>query len=189
MADPERAAGDRAHGGSVGAAVVGDQSLGGDAVVGEVLNGAAQKGDGGGRFLVGENFDVGQAGGVVDGDVHVLPAAAAAADTFGVGAAARGPALPGMAGEAVSGAVVDAAELLDVDVDQLPGSSSLVALGGLQAQPTQPTQPDPGQDPRHGRERHIEALGDLGAGQTQPAQRRDDLDSVLLGAVGDNRRG
>ena len=69
-------------------------------------------------FAVGEDFDVSQAGRVIDADVHVLPADEVAAHALGVGAAARGPALARLAGEAMSGAAMDPAELLDVDVDQ-----------------------------------------------------------------------
>ena len=110
MADAESSARDRVHGRAVGATVVGDQPLGGDAIAGKVRDGAMKESDGGDRFLVGEDLDVGQAGGVVDRDVDVLPADELATDAFGVGAGASGFSLPGFAGEAVSRAVVDATE-------------------------------------------------------------------------------
>src|SRR5436309_16136979 len=74
MADAHRAAGDGVDRGAVGAAVVGDQSLDADAVTREERDGAAQEADRGRRLLVVENFDVGQAGAVVDRDVDELPA-------------------------------------------------------------------------------------------------------------------
>ena len=83
---------------------------------------------------------------------------------------------------------MDPAELLDVDVDQLAGPLALVALGGLEAEPAELAHPDPRQDARDRRERHLEHLGDLRAGEPQPAQRGDRLDPPLVGAVGDRPR-
>jgi hypothetical protein len=37
---------------------------------------------------------------------------------------------------------------------------------------------------RHGRQWAIQHLGDLGAGEPQPPQRGDDLDGLLVGAIG-----
>ena len=51
---------------------------------------ATEKPDGGDRLLVGEDFDVGQASGVVDRDVDELPAELSATDTGGVGAGGTG---------------------------------------------------------------------------------------------------
>ena len=64
----------RVNGRAVGGAVVGDHALDGDAVAAVERDGAAQERDCGGGLLVAEDFDVGQAGAVVDGDVHELPA-------------------------------------------------------------------------------------------------------------------
>jgi hypothetical protein len=47
-----------------------------------------------------------------------------------LGVASGAPRVAFDAGDALAGALVDAAELLDVDMDQLPRSSSLVPLGG-----------------------------------------------------------
>jgi hypothetical protein len=80
---------------------------------------AAKEADRGDRLLVGEHLDVGQSGGVVDRDVHVLPAHLLAADAFSVRAAAGGLPLSGLAGEAMPGTLVDPPELLDVDMEQL----------------------------------------------------------------------
>src|ERR1700728_2754466 len=107
MADAESSARDRVHGGSVGRPVVGDESLGGDPVAGEVLDGSAQEADGGDGFLVGEDFDVGQAGCIIDRDVNVLPADLQATDTCGVGQFACRGALAGPANEAVPSTLMD----------------------------------------------------------------------------------
>ena len=94
VADAEGAAGDGVDRGAVGGAVVGDQPLDGDAVAGVVRDRAAQEPDRGGGLLVGEDLDVGQAGGVVDRDVHELPADGPRLASGGCGAAAGGARLP-----------------------------------------------------------------------------------------------
>jgi hypothetical protein len=90
-----------------------------------------------------------------------------AVDAGGVSSA--GTACPvGHADDAGPGAAVDPPEFLDVDVDQLARTSSLIALGWLRADAAELAHPDPGEDPRHGRGRHTEHLGDLWAGEPQP---------------------
>src|SRR5205823_5164183 len=83
----------------------------------------------------------------------------------------------------------DPAELLDVDVDQLPWAFALVALCGLEAQASEPAHPDAGEDARNRRECHPQRLGDLWAGEAQSPERRDRLDSLFLGSMGDRERG
>jgi hypothetical protein len=131
-----------------------------------VLDGAAEEPDRGERLLVGQDLDVGQAGGIVDGDVHELPADALAAVTVAVDER-RVVVLAQPVADALARAALDAPELLDVDVDQLAGPRALVALRGLAPQPAELAHPDPGQDARHRRQRHAEQLGDLGAGEAQ----------------------
>ena len=91
----------------------------------------------------------------------------------------------GHADDAGSGASLDPAEFLDVDVDQLTRTSSLVALGWLQPDASELAHPDPSEDPRHGRDRPAEHFGDLWAGEPQPPQRRDRLDPSLGRAARD----
>ena len=110
----------------------------GDAVASVELDRAAEEADRGRAGLVVEDLCVGQAGGVVDRDVHELPAARASPRVRRDGAV--GVVAPA-AGDAMSGAVNDPSELLDVDVDQLAGTLALVALGGLQ--PSRPSLPIP----------------------------------------------
>ena len=89
MADAELVAGDAVQVGAVGGAVVGHDPLDGDVVAGVEGDGSFEELDGGGGFLVAVDFDVGQAGGVVDADVDELPAGVADAPAVGgVGRAA-----------------------------------------------------------------------------------------------------
>jgi hypothetical protein len=149
-------------------------------------DGAAQKRDRAAGLLVAQDLGVGEAGGVVDGDVDVVPAGLATDAPSGVGVGAC-VVLAG-AGDALAGAADDPTEFLDVDVDQLAGPGAFIALRGLEAEPAQLAHPGSGQDARDRRQRPVEQLGDLGAGQAQPSQRRDRLDRPLVGAVGDAMR-
>src|ERR1700733_8288108 len=83
----------------------------------------------------------------------------------------------------------DPTGLLDVDVDQLARPLALIAPSRFETEPAELAHPDPGQDPGHGRERHPEALGDLRAGEPQPAQGSDRLDSLFAGSMRDPMRG
>ena len=112
VADPECPAGERVDRRSIGGAVVGEQALDRDAVTTVELDGAAQKRDRCRGLLVGQNFGVGQARAVIDGDVHVVPADGLAALALAVG---EGAVVVLAAGHPVSGAALDAPELLDVD--------------------------------------------------------------------------
>jgi hypothetical protein len=73
--------------------------------------------------VVAQNFDVGEAGAVIDRDVHVLPAGYLTIDPSGVDSAGT-TASVGHADDAGAGAALDPPQLLDVDVDQLAGTSS-----------------------------------------------------------------
>jgi hypothetical protein len=90
-------------------------------------DGPAQERRRGGALLVPQDLDVGEAGGVIDADVDELPADGADAPRALL--AARGP-LATMAGHPVA-RVMDPPQLLDVDVDQLPGSLAFVAVRWL----------------------------------------------------------
>src|SRR5436305_3318056 len=146
VADLESAARDRVDGGTVRRAVVGDQPLDRDPHRAVVRDGTTKESDSGGGLLVGENFDVGQAGCVVDRDVHVLPADGLAANAGGIdslwGVAQTACAVD----DALPSAAVDPSELLDVDVQQLAGTRALVALRGLQPDPAELPDPAPGED-------------------------------------------
>ena len=104
--------------GAVGGAVVAHHAFGADAVAAEEGQRAAQEADRGRRLLVGQHLGVGQTSRVVDRDVDELPADLASAQpgTVGLG---RIPAP--LAGHAVTGAALEPAELLDVNMISSPG--------------------------------------------------------------------
>src|SRR3954454_23156695 len=146
VADPQSAAGERVERGDVGAAVVGQDPLDLDPVAAVVGEGAAQEADRGRGFLVCEYLGVGEAAVVVDGDVHVFVAGGAARRSCRV-AQPRGVVLRAAA-HAPAGAADDPAELLDVDVDELPWPGALVADNRLEPEAAQATNPGARQDPR-----------------------------------------
>ena len=77
------------------------------------------------------------------------------------------------------GPCADPPQLLDVDVDQLSGALSLVAVGRLGwLQAAALAEADPRQPPRDGRERHAEHLGDLRRRHPQAPQRLDRLQAI-----------
>ena len=169
VADAERPAGDRVHCRAVGRAVVGQQAFDNDPVTAEEGHRPAQERARRRRLLVGQHLGVGQPGGVIDRDLHELPADRPAPQPITVG---ERRAVVLVAGDTLARAF-DPPQLLDVDMDQLAGPRALVAAGGLEPDPPQPAEADAGEDARHGRLRHRQQLGDLATGEAQPAQRRD----------------
>src|SRR5207245_2096371 len=141
------------------------------AVAGVVGNGAAKESDRGGRLFIGEDFDIGQAGRVVDRDVDVFPADGSARNARGVAVDGRVVAPSLAVSDTFAGAALDPPELLDIDVDQLARPVTLVALRGLKAQAPELAHPELPQDPGHRGVRHLQALSDLHTGQPQPTQR------------------
>ena len=116
MGDAEIAAGVSEVMGIEAGAIVGEHTAGGDAEALEVGDGFGEEA---GRRLGGFvriERRVGDPGVVVDGDVEELPACAAGL-------------VPGVAGDAMA-SLDDAGELLDVEVQQIPGSSMLIAPMG-----------------------------------------------------------
>jgi hypothetical protein len=179
--DAQRAAGDGVQGGAIAGAVVAHYALNGDAVAGVERDSSSQEADGGGGFLVGEDLDVGQAGGVVDADVHELPA-----DRF-LALLARAALQTPVAVNAMAGAAGrDPAEFLDVDVQQLARVAALVAVGRLRRlKAAELAQADAQQDRRDRRQRHRQTERDLRAGHAQLAQQHDHLDEVVGRAMRD----
>src|SRR4029450_2177125 len=103
----------------------------------------------------------GDAGVIVDADVHVFPADAALITLASA-----------VAGDAVSD-LIELTELFDFDVDQLAGMLALIAphrLGGLER--AEPVEPEPPQDAAHGSGGDRELAGDLGpSGELSGAKR------------------
>ena len=146
----------------VGGVVVGHDSFNGDAVGGEPGDGPIEERDAGGCFLVGQDLDVGDAVGVIDTDVHGFPADAMVVVAWF------------SAGDVVAG-FVETAELFDVDVDQLAWMAAAISIRWLwRFEFGEPVQTDPFQHCGHRRQRHVEFLGDLGAGYAQLAQLLDE---------------
>src|SRR6266540_2835287 len=108
------------HPRAVGGAVVGHHSL--DAHALALVPGEGPLEESGGRLapLVGEHLDVGEPGGVVDADMHVLPAVLEDLAMVARRSSHRATADP------VPGPG-DAAQLLDVDVQELARAPALVA--------------------------------------------------------------
>ncbi len=163
--------------GAVAGAVVGHDALHVDAMLGEPGDRSFQERDAGGAFLVGEDLDVGEAAGVVDRDVDVLPAGL-------VGA----PVALAAAGDSMTG-TFEPAELLDVDVDQLAGVAAAVPVRWFRwLEPRQPVQPEAAQHRAHRRRRHVQLGRDPRARPPQPTQLFDHRDRRIRGAVRDAMR-
>ena len=85
-------------------------------------DGAAQERDRGAGLLVGQHLGVGQARGVIDRDMHKLPANPVAVKA-GQPIKARAPRVGLTPRHTLAGAALDAPELFDVDVTGSPGRS------------------------------------------------------------------
>jgi hypothetical protein len=133
--DPESPAGDRVDDGYVSGAVVCEDAFDGDPVAAEETKSADEEAGSSDCFLVWEHFGVGEAAVVVNGDVDELPSDRAVFTPVGFKpggpVAARCPAT-----YAFACATLDPSELLDVDVDELPGPAPLVADGWLETDPS-----------------------------------------------------
>src|ERR1700749_121829 len=99
----------------IGRSVVGHDALDAHTKTVEPSQRATGKSDGAVGFFAGQDFAVGQAAGIIDGDVEIFPAGAALVALAGA-----------IAGDAVTD-TIDAAEFLDVDVDQFAGFLTLIA--------------------------------------------------------------
>jgi len=122
-----------------------------------VRDGSLQEPDAGPAGFVAEDLEVRDAAAVVDRDVDVFPTGVAGAVITGAAA-----------GDAMTGRL-EPAELLDVDMDELAGVASAVAirrLDRIQARPA--VQPETGQHRTHRRGRHPQLGRDARARPTQP---------------------
>jgi hypothetical protein len=107
--------------GLIAGAIIGEHLADGDAEAAVIGQGGGEEGSGRGRLLIGQDLGEGDAGVIVDGDMDEVPAQAA-----------------GTAALVAMNAVADlgeAAEFLDIEMQQIAGGSMFVALrrgGGLQ---------------------------------------------------------
>jgi hypothetical protein len=144
-------------------------------MAGEEGDGAAEETDRCRRSLVREHFGVGEAAVIVDGDVDVLPADRAACVAARV--APPGPVAAGdAAADALAGAALDPAELLDVDVHELTRAAN--AHSGPAARARSGRGRAGARSPNL-RERHRERLGDLSSRHPQLPQRNDHRDPII----------
>src|SRR5579859_6724261 len=115
QADPQPRSGGHEQLRAIAATVVGEDALDGDALTGIEGHRPLQEGGGGGRCLVGQLLDVGQAAEVVDRHMDPVPADAAMAVD-----------LTAPAKHAVPAAGTNATQLLGIEVQQLAGPGALV---------------------------------------------------------------
>ena len=141
-------------------AVVGHDALHADAGARQPRHGAADKAPAGGLALIGQHLHIGNARGVVHTHVHVLPPGAP-----GAGAPIAGDAMADSA---------DAAELLDVDMEQLARPRPLVPLHGRGRLQGRETPQAPALHPApHRAGRHADGGGNARNAPALPPQRRN----------------
>ena len=161
----------RERGAAISGAVVGEHGAHGDAALGEPGASPLPKGDRGDRALVGEDLAVGEAGVVVDHGVDVSVANAAVAVMAVATAAVDAPAA----------AWGDAAQLLDVHVEQVSGPGVLVAAAdhppGRPVQPAEAVEAEPAEHAVYGRRGHAQPPGDAGGAELAAAA--EPLDAAL----------
>ena len=151
MPQTEARAGLAEGSGTIAGTVVGHDPLGGDAGPGMVGDGGLEEGHGCFLAFARQDRHMGDPRVVVDADMDELPAGTACR----IAAVARDP---------VSD-TFDAAEFLDVDVDQLTRTVAFMASHRFsRLQGCQPVQPEPAQDTVNGRPGDAGFPGDLGAG-------------------------
>ena len=163
MADAETTASIAEEARAIARAVVGEQTTNGDAEGAVVTDRGVEESHRGVAAFIGQDLREGEAGVVVNSDMHELPASAA-----------TGP--RAISGNAMTGAE-EAAELLDVEMQQIAGGGMFVAAQGpSRFEIADTVQAGAAQDAADGSGREADSLGDVSAGPTLAAQRNDALD-------------
>ena len=163
MADAETMASIAEEPRAIARAVVGQQTTNVDAEGAVVSDRSMEESHGGVAAFIGQDLREGEAGVVVDGDVNELPAGAATA-------------LGLVGGNAMTGAE-EAAELLDVEMQQIAGAGMFVAAHGpSRFEIADTTEAFAVQNAADGSGREADSLGDVSVGPTLAAQRNDALD-------------
>jgi hypothetical protein len=163
MADAETTASIAEEARAITRAVVGQQTTNGDAERAVVSDRGVEESDGGVAAFIGQDLREGEAGVVVNSDVNELPAGTATA-------------LGLVGGDAMTGSE-EAAELLDVEMQQIAGGGMFVAAQGpSRFEIADTVQASAAQNAADGSGREADSLGDVSAGPTLAAQRNDALD-------------
>src|SRR6266849_4913551 len=151
--------------GLITTAVVGHNASNGDAEAFVIRHCGFEKRNGAAGLLIGQDLGEGDTGMVVNADVDELP-------TDATTVALAGP----VSGDPMAD-LVEAAELLDIDVDHVAGVLSLVTTHRLsRLQVAHPVQPQASQDATDSRRRYRQVRGDLFPGETLPAEGFDLFD-------------
>ena len=145
----------------------------GNAEASVVSHAGLQVFDGTGGFFVRMDLVEGDAGGIVHGDMDVLPADTAMER---LALSASGDAMPG---------APEAPELLYVDVDHVTGTWVLVAAGRFRRiKISRPAEPCGAEDPTDSGRRDLASVGDLVSRQALTTQLEDPLhDRIGRGAI------
>ena len=158
--------------GAIAGTVIGEHAGDGDAEAGVVIDGSLQESRRRRRFLVRQDLREGDAGVVVDGDMHVLPAGA-------MDAAAA------VAGDAATDSP-ETSDLLDVEVEEIAGSGMFIAHDGRSRfQIADATEVEAAQDAA---DRGATESGGLGDAQAGPALAAQTFDQTLLIGGATSRR-
>jgi len=158
--------------GAIAGTVIGEHAGDGDAESSIVVNGSLQEGGSRGSFLVGQDLREGNAGVVVDSDMHVLPAGA-------MDAAAS------VAGDATTDGL-ETSDLLDIEVEQIARSGMFIAHDGhSRFQISNATEVKSAQDAADGGTTSSDRERDAESGPALAAQPLDQVD--LLGRAAKRR--
>ncbi len=158
MADAETTASIAEEARAIARAVVGEQTTNGDAEGAVVTDRGVEESHRGVAAFIGQDLREGEAGVVVNSDMHELPASAA-----------TGP--RAISGNAMTGAE-EAAELLDVEMQQIAGGGMFVAAQGpSRFEIADTVQAGAAQDAADGSGREADSLGCVGRSNAGGAEK------------------
>src|SRR2546421_3105346 len=152
----------------VAGTVIGEHAADGDAESLVIGDGGGEEGGGGEAFLIGKDLGEGNAGVIIDGDMHVFPA-----DALEVAS--------GVAGDAVTDSS-ETAQFLDIEMEQIARSSMFIALDrrcGIEI--AQAVEFQSAQDAADGRRAQAGVAGDATGGPTLSAELLDLLNQIGWG--------
>lgn len=175
MAQAEALAGRGEAAGYVAGTVVGHDARDVDSMAGVPGDQPSKEGDSGGRSFISQDFGISQTGSVVHGNMDELPTSTSSA-LFAVASNAMADDL-------------DAAQLLDIDVDELARQIPLIAANGLPGvEILESGQTRSNQDASYGGRARADSRGDLRSGLPAATQLEDLLDDEQMGLTGRTMR-